>query len=793
MPNLTPQLLEKLNKAFNLNIPTTIPTNSNSTPPLNNTITPNTHQPSTTTTVSQQPSISNTNNNTINPEVKVPKHVQQAIEYKNKGLIRVSIHRSSAFNDEEMKEIFKTLKVESFQRDHINNNNLILALCKTTTPQHKEIGIQTNSEDIDNMANTINKAFSKHIVIPPMIENPLPFKHTIQIPDEIFFNTKAFKNYTNLEIPDHVAIILSLGSKFSVPIYYEENDFEKLKEAAFAVNEIFAHPLDRTTIRNNITEHIKEYKNKQFVQHASTVRDYFTKALTETKQFLKNNKDIIAAQADKAGVALLMYKQTYIAKIEQLLSDNTTYTILKQSSLPAYKRINEKLLNRMIGLKWITAKQIAEAIRTEVNIANVYALIKTHKKDNPARPVVNTTSAPGYLVAKTATMILTKRSSMYIQSKYSITNSQQALKIIQDTNILPDMKFRSYDARSMFTNISAEKAINAVYKRKEKLKLNDIELELIIDSIKFNCVTNTEIIFNNQIYKQIKGLRMGSSLSPILADFVMEDLLDKVFNTIMKPQLFIKYVDDILTAVEDEEHEEIFKTLNKVDENLKFDQEIENEDKMINFLDFTVINNRFNLKTKWYQKEIASGRIINYLAHHPITGLRNTAIQFVVTMINNSSPEFHEEMINKAKHLLKANSYPQHEIETIIQTAKSTTPPICLSTQQSQPASLPTAHTSDNSQHAWIWEPTNTPKDPTYVTGIPYIPGLSDNIQKDIESSSSQSRKTYRHDFTPKFIKIASQPQHKLSTEIFNKTKKITSNEDTNLTSINVSDSDSDT
>lgn len=89
-----------------------------------------------------------------------------------------------------------------------------------------------------------------------------------------------------------------------------------------------------------------------------------------------------------------------------------------------------------------------------------------------------------------------------------------------------------------------------------------------------------------------------------------------------------------------------------------------------------------------------------------------------------------------------------------------------------------------------MWEPNNTKKDPIYVTGIPFIPGVSDKIQKDIEQSSSQPRNIYRHDFNPKFIKIASQPQHKLSTEIFNKSKKITSGK--KIPMIDISDSDSD-
>lgn len=813
-PDLLRQLksiTQTINAASTSLTPTTTPANQPSTTASTSTTAiNNTQKPAATTNTTTQTNDTseptnenptnptNTNTSTIPPDIKLPKHVQQALALKNKGYVRISIHRSSAYDDNEIGMIYKSLGVvKTLANPGINKENLIIALAKTTLPLTKEIGLQTNSNDIDTMHQTMKKAFARNVIVPPMTKNTAPLTSTINKPAEIFFNEKAFLNYTTKQIPQSIAIVLSFGSKFSAPIYYKEDDFEKLKEAAIAVNEIFAHPLDRLAIKDHIHEHIENYKTKQFIEHSSAVRDFFTKALNETKQFLKDNKDIVAAQSDKSNVALLMERNTYIAKIDQLLADEDTYTPLRQSSLPAYKIINKKILDRMIGLKWITSKQHTEALRTEVNIANIYALIKTHKAGYPARPVVNTTSAPGYLASKITTMILTRNSNKYLKSKYSITNSKQAIERIQEARITPDMKFRSYDAKSMFTNISAHTAINAIIKRKAALKLDDLNFNLIIDTIKFTCITNTEIKFNDQVYKQIKGIRMGSPLSPILADFVMEDLLDKVFNNIIRPELFIKYVDDILTAVEDEEHDMIFKALNEVDEHLKFEHEVENEDKKINFLDFTVINDRFNLKTKWFQKPIASGRIINFHAHHPATGLRHTAIQYVVTMINNSSPEFHEEMINKAKHLLTINSYPEKEIESIIQTAinktrnntRSQIPP--SQNTQPQPASQPRPHTStDSSSQQWRWEPTNTPKDPIYVTSLPYIPSLTNKIQKEIEQSSSQPRNTYSHDFNPKFIKVASLPQHKLSTEIFNKSKKITSGKE--IPMIDIDDSDSD-
>lgn len=734
------------------------------------------------------------NDNTIQPPQELPKYIKNALGYKKDGLIRISIHRSKAFDTREMGIIMKHLGVtEVLSTD--TNDKLIIALAKTgnlnTTDSEENIlnktvdmnedtfptfeqgtqvqqsllitmdekQTQVNQTDIENANKMIHTSYAKAFNIPPMIINNEPLSSTIPKPENIFFNHDAFKNYSNKTIPESVALILSFGPKFSVPIYYNKKDFHNLKEAAYNINDAFTHPTDICTLRQHIDKHITDYQNHQYEQHGSEVRDYFTNALKETQKFMKENEDLIVTQADKANATLIMDRNIYTQKVEELLSDTCTYTPLKQSCIKAYSKMNERLIDRMTEAKMISKKEAIEAIRTESKVANIYALIKTHKEGNPARPIVNTKGSPGYTLAKKATDILTKRARD--TNKYNVLNSKKAIECIKSARILPDMKFKSYDAKSMFTNISVNQALKAVKKRQQKLRLTDIEMQMLIDIIKFVCTTNTEIEFNDRIYKQIKGLRMGSSLSPILADFVLEDMLDQIFTTIERPEIFLKYVDDIITVTTEEEHEKIFQALNKADNDLKFDMETENEFYAINYLDFTITNKPFELQTKWFQKHIASGRFLNFHTHHPKSVIWHTAVNFVATMLNNSDPCFLEEITNKARHLLKINSYPEPYAKQVITTAMEK---IIIDT--------PTQMTQTTTQ-------TVVTSTPIYVTGIPFIPGITQLIQTDIEKSSNQIREpTGNKEIDGKFprnIKIASKPVHKMSQEIYNKHKRISS------------------
>lgn len=751
--------------------------NNNQNPDNDNTDT----KPSTN---NNQPSTS-TANNMPPPTNTRSQRMEQALGYKEQGLIRITIHRSGAFNTKEMLLVCKKLGVTDVLKS-VNNDNIVVALAKTgsltnietdtenmnaTTDIHEdafptfdqstqtysylmggtsEKHTQVTAEDIRNTYHTFNTTETRPFNIPQLTLNQNPYDITIEKPKEIYFNTNAFKNFTNTTIPESIAIVLSFGPKFCLPVYYKEEDFTHLKEAAYMVNEAFAHQMDIGSIRNDIEEHIKTYKEEQFNQYGTEIRDYFTAAIGETKHFFKTHQNIIATQSDKANAALIMDKTIYIDKIEQLLSDKSTYTQLKMSSNPAYQIINQRLLERMKDKGWIKEQKMDEAIRTETKIANIYALIKTHKAGNAPRPIVNTRNSPGYTAAKIISDIITNKCRD--KMRYNVLNSRAAIKRLKETRLLPDLKTRSYDARSMFTNISTEIALRAIFKRQEQLGVNIEGMKLILDVIKFICQTHTEIEFNGQCYKQIKGLRMGSSLSPILADLVMEDLLDKVFTKIQRPQFFIKYVDDICTLTTDEEHEVIYKRLNEIDENLKFDYEEENKEGMLNYLDFTIVRQPFNIKTKWYQKHIASGRFLNYHSHHTKSVIWHTAVQFVVTMISNSNNEYLTEMIDKARYLLNINSYPEEYAEKIILTAQEKLFITNMQTDTENPTQL-------------------TEIEPIYVTGIPFIPSLTKPIQKAIENSALRPDDPEIEHYA-KNIKIASQPIHKVATEVFNKYKR---------------------
>ena len=122
----------------------------------------------------------------------------------------------------------------------------------------------------------------------------------------------------------------------------------------------------------------------------------------------------------------------------------------------------------------------------------------------------------------------------------------------------------------------------------------------------------THFIFNGKFCNEIDGVAIGSSLAPVLAKIFMGFHKSKWLNeyNLNKPKFYLRYVDDILAAFDNEQDSLNF--LNNRHPNIKFTIE-----KQINhsiaFLDVFIsgINNQ-NLTFQTYHKSTYTGLLLNF-------------------------------------------------------------------------------------------------------------------------------------------------------------------------------------
>lgn len=187
----------------------------------------------------------------------------------------------------------------------------------------------------------------------------------------------------------------------------------------------------------------------------------------------------------------------------------------------------------------------------------------------------------------------------------------------------------------------------------------NISLDLFLEIMEF-CIDASYFRFDGQHYLQVFGTAMGNPLSPSIADWVMETLLDTVVRMLEIPLPFLrKFVDDLITAIPLNKLQHVLETFNSYDIHIQFTYELEVDNKLP-FLDMLLIRqNNQTVKTQWYQKPIASGRFLNYLSYHPMSQKLNMATNLAKRVYLLSTDLDDQAKVKIIDEQLKINDYPK--------------------------------------------------------------------------------------------------------------------------------------
>ena len=106
---------------------------------------------------------------------------------------------------------------------------------------------------------------------------------------------------------------------------------------------------------------------------------------------------------------------------------------------------------------------------------------------------------------------------------------------------------------SLFTSISVELAVQIAAVRLENdqslHERTSLSAKEVIELLEF-CLQSTKFLFRGSYYQQIHGAAMGSSVSVIVANLVMEELENNALSTFtQRPRLYYRFVDDTIAAL----------------------------------------------------------------------------------------------------------------------------------------------------------------------------------------------------------------------------------------------------
>jgi hypothetical protein len=383
---------------------------------------------------------------------------------------------------------------------------------------------------------------------------------------------------------------------------------------------------------------------------------------------LKSNKNIIICKADKGNSIVILDKDTYMKKAEDILKGEQ----FKELNSDKFHLEREEELNKYI-LSLYNEKVIDNKLRYRLkstcsSISVFYGLPKVHKTGYPLRPIISTIGSYQYNLSKYLAKAIRDarpQAPSYIKDSFEFVKKIKEIVLEKDKTYIKC----SFDVESLYTNVPVKEAIEITldYMYKPR-KLIDVPFDRDQMKTLLNLsVTDAPFRFHNKIYKQIDGVAMGNPLAPIIADLWMQKMEEKLnrFRT-NRPIIWLRYVDDIFclfTISEAKIRKDFHSRINKWHDNLNFTLEVESNNS-IAFLDVRVTQDEEDkLTTSLYRKPTHTGLYMLWDSNQSrryMLGLIKTLVIRIHRICSKQS--IIKDELNLLRKTLTDNGYPPHII-----------------------------------------------------------------------------------------------------------------------------------
>ena len=168
---------------------------------------------------------------------------------------------------------------------------------------------------------------------------------------------------------------------------------------------------------------------------------------------LKKDQNIIVLPADKGKITVVLDTETYESKVNDLLSDEKTYSKLSKDPTTTYKNKLLKILKDLKEKKAID-QSLYEKLRPSACVVPcIYGLPKVHKNNIPVRPIVSSIGSVCYNLARFVSDLL---SPLVGKSPHHIQNSQDFVASIKDLKLDDNEILTSYDVTALFTSVPVD-------------------------------------------------------------------------------------------------------------------------------------------------------------------------------------------------------------------------------------------------------------------------------------------------------------------------------------------------
>ena len=340
--------------------------------------------------------------------------------------------------------------------------------------------------------------------------------------------------------------------------------------------------------------------------------------------------------SDKGNAVVVMDRNDYEKQTGEMLDDNNVYEVITDKRRNPTSKTELELQRILLKLRKsgnLTESEYWRLRPFDSYPAAFYCLPKVHKvplveKENhytvdkereskiPMRPITSCIGSPTYAVSKYLASLL---KHLY-DNKFAVKNSEEFVKFVSGQRLKEDELVVSFDVISLFTSVPVGMAVDVVREKlsetQEWKKHTKLTEENVCHLLLF-VLDNTYFKFKGQYYRQISGCAMGSPVSAVLAELVMQKIERVALETSLVPiKWWKRYVDDSNASLKRNDEISFLNHLNSINPNIQFTIETpshDQESQCMPFLD-TEVHKLVNgeILTKVHRKSTHTDKYLTY-------------------------------------------------------------------------------------------------------------------------------------------------------------------------------------
>ena len=402
-------------------------------------------------------------------------------------------------------------------------------------------------------------------------------------------------------------------------------------------------------------------KQDQNNKRQANMRKEELKALKELK--LDTNRLILTA--DKGVALVVIDKDDYIKKVEDLLKENT-YKKIAEDPTPKQKNKLISILSNIKAEGGLKEEVYKRLYPTGAGSPKFYGLPKIHKSGIPLRPIISSIGTVTYNTAKELARILKPLVGL---SNHHIQNTMDFVEQIKEVKLKKEESMVSYDVTALFTSVPIPPVLKIIEEKltndKDLPQRTSMNTRHIIRLLEF-CLRSTYFVFQGQHYEQVEGAAMGSPLSPIIANIYMEHFETRALETAPHPPtLWKRFVDDTFVILDTTHKEEFFQHINGIEKKIQFTAENTRADGSLPFLDTLVTAKEdASLSTSIYRKPTHTNQYLQWDSHHSIANKYSVINSLLHRATNTCSNQDQlKEELTYVERALTACKYPSWAIQ----------------------------------------------------------------------------------------------------------------------------------